>query len=206
MKDGLMEFTIRQAQLSDMPYLYHVCVRTGNSGKDATELLSDEFIVGHYFAAPYLHFELETCFVLEYNNVPVGYILGASDTKIFNDWMNKNWLPQIRRYYPVDKKLKTDLEKFLFDIINTDCSFPDFLSDYPSHLHIDLLPVAQKKGFGKKMMATFIDRLKEKGSEGLHLSVGERNLNAIAFYKKLGFSELRRESGSVFMGMSLVLF
>ena len=78
---------------------------------------------------------------------------------------------------------------------------PDFLNDYPSHLHIDLLPVAQKKGFGKKMMTTFLNRLKEKGSSGIHLGVGAGNANAIAFYENVGFEELRKEPGAVIMGV-----
>ena len=198
-----MNFTIRQAQLTDLPYIYHICLSTGNSGTDASALLSDAFIVGQYFAAPYLIHEIETCFVLEMNSIPVGYILGAADTENFNTWMNTSWLPQIRKYYPPTMAPKSDLEKFLIDIINTDCHFPDFISVYPSHLHIDLLPVAQKQGFGKKMISTLMEELKSKGSIGLHLSVGEKNVNAIGFYKKLGFSELNREAGSVLMGIHL---
>lgn len=196
-----MNFDIRQAQLADLPYVYHICLNTADSGQDASELLSDAFIVGQYFAAPYLIHEIETCFVLELDGIPVGYILGALSTEKFNKWMNTNWLPQIRNFYHSGIKPKSDLEKFLIDLINHDCSFPEFLSDYPSHLHIDLLPVAQKKGFGRKMITTLLDALRERGSVGLHLFVGEKNKNAIGFYEKLGFAELHRKDGSVLMGL-----
>ena len=141
---------------------------------------------------------------MEKEYIPVGYTLGVVDTQEFNNWMNRDWLLQIRRLYPLDMEPKSDLEKFLTEIIHEDCTFPDILEEFPSHLHIDLLPIAQKQGYGKRMISTFIEKLKEKGSVGLHLSVGERNQNAIAFYKKLGFSELKRERGSVLMVMSLV--
>jgi len=153
------------------------------------------------FAAPYLHFELDCCFVLTADAIPVGYIIGTSSTGKFNDWMNQKWLPALRHYYPADMKSKSDFEQFLIDIINRDCDFPDFIKNYPSHLHIDLLPIAQKKGFGKKLMTTFINKLKDKGSTGLHLGAGLENTNAIEFYKKIGFHELRKESGAIFMGL-----
>ena len=198
-----MEFKIRQAVLSDLPYVYSICVKTGNSGADATNLFSDPMINGQYYAAPYLHYELDACFILEADYLPSGYVIGVSSTLSFNEWMNSNWLIHVRKYYPRDVDPKSELEKQLVEIIHTDCTFPDYLSEYPSHLHIDLLPVAQKKGFGKKMIYTLFDRMREKGSNGIHLSVGERNVNAIGFYKKLGFSELKRESGAVVMGFRL---
>ncbi|MCG8306464.1 MAG: GNAT family N-acetyltransferase [Cytophagales bacterium] len=198
-----MKFNIRQAQLSDVPYVYDICRKTGNNGQDATDLLSDHYIIGQYFAAPYLHFELEACFVLEYNRIPVGYVIGTSDTQKFNTWMNDDWLPQIRRHYSSDMAPRSDLEKFVLEVIHTECTIPDFLSDYPSHLHIDLLPIAQKKGFGKRMISAFTKKLKDMRSTGLHLSVGENNLNAIGFYKRIGFKELNRASGSVTMGIPI---
>ena len=199
-----METNIRQAVPSDIPYAYQICLKTGDTGQDATGLLNDEFIIGQYFAAPYLHYEIDTCFVLEVDRIPSGYIIGASETNDFNDWMNTRWLPHIRKIYTRDMLAKSDLEKFLLDLIHKDCLMHDYLQDYPSHLHIDLLPIAQKQGFGKKMMHTLLTRMKEKGSKGLHLSVSENNTNAIGFYKKLGFSELKRESGEVIMAISLI--
>lgn len=198
-----MEIKIRQAVLTDIPYVYQICLKTGNSGEDATDLLNDEFIIGQYFAAPYLHYEIDSCFILEADRIPSGYVIGATDTDQFNDWMNTKWLPHIRKIYPKNLAPKSDLEKFLIEIIHRDCSCPAYLAKYSSHLHIDLLPIAQKKGFGKKMMNTFLTRMKEKGSTGVHLSVGESNQNAIGFYKKLGFSELNIEDGAVVMGLSL---
>ena len=94
-------------------------------------------------------------------------------------------------------------ESFVINIIHKDCHLDEFLEDYPAHLHIDLLPQLQGKGLGKKLMSEFIDKLKLKGSMGLHLSVGEKNIKAINFYEKSGFSHLVSKSSAVFMGIKL---
>jgi len=199
----VMNFNIRQAHLSELPHFYRICLKTGGSGGDATDLFCDEYILGQYFAAPYLHFEIDSCFVLELDNMPVGYVIGTSDTLKFNEWMNTDWLLEIRKQYKSDMEPRSDLEKWLLEIIHRDCRINEFNKAYPSHLHIDLLPVAQKKGFGKKMISRFVEHLVEQGSPGVQLSVGEANNNAIGFYTKLGFIELAREEGEVVMGMNL---
>jgi len=198
-----MDFTIRQAKLSDLPYIYEICRLTGEDGRDSSDSISDKFIIGQYFAAPYLHFEIDTCFVLDNGSIPLGYIIGTSATNKFNAWMNTNWLPAIRKYYSSNLIPKSDFEQFLISIINRDCLIPDYLSKYPSHLHIDLLPIVQKKGYGQKMLKKFIETLTLKGSNGIHLAVGLENKNAIDFYKKNEFFEIEKESGALFMGFNI---
>ncbi len=198
-----MDLYIRQAHLADLPHIYHICLKTGLSGLDATAAVSDKYIIGQYFAAPYLHHEIDLCFVVTNGLIPLGYILSAAQTTVFNDWMNKKWLPEIRNHYPLTLKPKSAFEKFMIDVIHRDCSFQPFLKKYPSHLHIDLLPAAQGKGFGRKLVHELKEKLKLKGSEGLHLSVGEKNTNAIKFYNRIGFSNLLNKSGAVFMVMEL---
>ena len=43
-------------------------------------------------------------------------------------------------------------------------------------------------------------RLKDRGSPGAHLGVAEVNTRAVGFYEKLGFSELARVNGVIYMG------
>jgi ribosomal protein S18 acetylase RimI-like enzyme len=198
-----MRLRIRAARLSDLPYIYEICRLTGKNGKDSTESISDKYIIGQYFAAPYLHFEIDTCFVLENGSIPVGYILGTSSTKKFNDWMNTNWLPAVRMYYNSHMQSKSDFEQFLIDIINRDCTIPDYLSNYPSHLHIDLLATVQNKGYGKELLKKFIESVTLKQSTGIHLAVGLENKNAIDFYKRNEFKDIKNESGALFMGLNI---
>jgi GNAT superfamily N-acetyltransferase len=198
-----MEQKIRPAHIADLPYIYDICLKTALSGQDATYQVSDKFMIGQYFAAPYLHFEIDVCFIVTDKTVPLGYILGTSDSAAFYDWMNTMWLPSIRSIYPVEMPHISDFERFVINVINQDCHFPGFLKEYPAHLHIDLLPQAQRMGMGNRLISKFIDKLKSKGVPGLHLSVGEKNQRAVAFYKKVGFLHLATKSAALFMGKKL---
>jgi diamine N-acetyltransferase len=57
----------------------------------------------------------------------------------------------------------------------------------------------QGKGAGKKLLDTVIHQAKEKGANALELNVNREN-NAIAFYKKIGFSIVREEDIAIGSG------
>jgi GNAT superfamily N-acetyltransferase len=61
---------------------------------------------------------------------------------------------------------------------------------HPAHLHIDLLPAWQRKGYGRALMRTFLAALNAKGVEAVHLSMVTANTPARAFYDRLGFEEI----------------
>jgi ribosomal protein S18 acetylase RimI-like enzyme len=72
----------------------------------------------------------------------------------------------------------------------TDTSQPDYAVTYPSHLHIDLLPEFQHKGYGSVMIQTLLSHLRRFGSSGVHLVQAASNHRAFAFYTKLGFKKV----------------
>jgi len=81
-----------------------------------------------------------------------------------------------------------------------DISEQPWLTDYPAHLHIDLLPGIQGKGQGRILINTLFNELVQKGVSGLCLGVGSSNLGAIAFYRKMGFSVLEEHEWGFTMG------
>ena len=66
----------------------------------------------------------------------------------------------------------------------------DVLAAYPAHLHIDLLPRAQRQGWGRRLINALCEALAERGVPGVHLQYDAANVNAGAFYQRLGFEEL----------------
>jgi ribosomal protein S18 acetylase RimI-like enzyme len=84
---------------------------------------------------------------------------------------------------------------------------PEPYSEYPSHMHIDLLSRAQGRGYGRRMMEILINKLRDRGSPGAHLGVSAINIPAQAFYKKLDFHELTRTGSGheavIYMGKKL---
>jgi len=200
------EVKVRKAELSDLPYFYEICLKTGDEGKDAAGLFSDQYLLGHYYAAPYLVYQRGICFVAEYEYRPQGYIVAAADTESFNQWMEEQWLPPLRRQYPNPFPLaRSEKEKSIVEFIHKR-QFPiddderPWLKDYPAHLHIDLLPCIQGKGQGRVLIDSLINELIQKGVSGLHLGVGASNTGAVSFYKKTGFTVLEEHEWGLTMG------
>ena len=199
-----MVFAIRPFAPSDLPSLYRICLLTGHAGRDATPLHRDPELLGHYYAAPYAVLEPELCFILTADGEPCGYILGTNDTAAFNARAEREWFPALRARLPRPAEGDTSPDADLLRLIHRGYgeAHPD-LRDYPAHLHIDLLPITQGQGLGRKLIERFLAALRERGVPAVHLGVSEANTGAIAFYEKLGFQCLGQYPGWRAYGMTL---
>lgn len=200
-------FNLRRAEPRDEPAAYDICVQTGDSGRGAAHLyLDDPRALGRIFVGPYLAMEPELAFVLEENQGVCGYLLGALDSHQFYDAYVKTWLPPVQAAHPEpkgDSSQWTPAQKVHYEYFHPDLFLPEPYAEYPSHAHIDLLPRAQGRGLGGDMMRTLLDALAAKGSPGVHLGLGEDNARAEKFYRKLGFHELTRNRGVLYLGCKL---
>jgi ribosomal protein S18 acetylase RimI-like enzyme len=180
-------FRIRPYRQDDLEALYTICLETGDSGEDATALYTDPKLLGHFYAAPYGVLEPELALMLEDDAGVCGYIIGTKDSRSFQTRMNA-WLEPLQQQYPLPKATDTTRDAAMIRLIHKGYQFDlNLESDYPAHLHIDLLPRAQGQGQGKRLMHAFIDKLRALEVPGVHLGVGAKNTNAIAFYERLGF-------------------
>ena len=198
------DFSIRSYKSADTSAVYEICLKTGNSGQDATHLFSDPLVLGHIYVGPYMEFEPQSVFILEDDQGPCGYIMGVLDSQTYYQWMHSEWLPKMRVNY---KKPTGNLDTWDETEKITDLLFHPvsqrLLPDYPAHLHIDLLLRAQGKGQGKLMMDRFIDYLRYNKIPGLHLDLSSSNDRAFNFYRKYGMEELDRDKESIIMGYHL---
>ncbi|MFM7542300.1 MAG: hypothetical protein ACKO2I_02455, partial [Actinomycetales bacterium] len=71
---------IRKATLSDLFDLYHVAIKTGDSGNDATGKFLNVEIIGEIYVGPYVTLATETSFVLSEAGKAIGYGLCVLDT------------------------------------------------------------------------------------------------------------------------------
>ena len=78
-----------------------------------------------------------------------------------------------------------------------------FIDDYPSHLHIDLLPEAQGAGFGRVLIETLCATLTRMGSPGVYVGVAATNTRALAFYRRVEFVDLDTTGSVVWLGRRL---
>ena len=126
--------------------VYEICLKTGNAGAGAEHLHNDPMVLGHVYAGPYINLEPESAFLLEDEMGICGYIIGALDTLSFFNKVKSDWLPELQKQYsdPTEssKPWNKD-EKCIHLLFHPE--IPQDFPEYPSHLHIDLLPRAQEK-------------------------------------------------------------
>jgi ribosomal protein S18 acetylase RimI-like enzyme len=198
---------IRGFREADLDALYRICLETGDAGDDATALYRDPNILGHIYAGPYGRYEPSLAFVAEDDSGVAGYCLGALDSRAFARRLEQEWWPRLRDQYPDPDPARqadwTPDEWAACQIHHPRHLDPDLLSDYPSHLHIDLLPRLQGGGYGRLLMAAELEALRNFRSPGLQLHVSRRNQRAIGFYRHLGFAELRTDAVMHTFGMRL---
>lgn len=202
---------IRLAGPGDEPGAYYVCLKTGNHGDDGEALYRDDpDALGRIYVGPYLAFEPDLSLILEDEEGICGYALGALDSRVFYARYEAEWRPRIcaRKQAPTgDSRQWTLAQRVHYAYHHPDYFWPEPYSDYPSHLHIDLLPRAQGCGWGRRLLERNLETLRRRGSPGAHLAVSALNTRAIGFYKRLGFRELTRagpeDDTCLYMGMKL---
>ncbi len=199
-------FTLRLALPRDREACYAVCLGTGDSGRDATHLHADPEALGHVYVGAYLAFEPQLALVLEDSAGVCGYALAVVDTREFQRRYVEEWLPPLRalRSAPSGPAERWSRDEQLWHLYHHPELFvPEPYADYPSHLHLDLLPRAQGRGLGRAMMAELLERLTARGAPGVHLAMAADNHRAAAFYAKLGFRELARGGDAIYLGRRL---
>jgi GNAT superfamily N-acetyltransferase len=204
-------FSMRSARPDDQAAAYYICLKTGDHGGDGEPFYGDDpDALGRIFVGPYLAFEPELGLMLEDEDGCCGYAFGACDSRAFYARYESEWRPRLcaRHSMPQgDPSAWTPTQTVHSWYHHPDYFCPEPYEAYPSHMHIDLLERAQGRGFGRQMMEQVMDRLRRRGSPGVHLGVSVRNSPALGFYGRLGFLELIRvgsaADGVVYMGKAL---
>jgi GNAT superfamily N-acetyltransferase len=155
-------------------------------------------ISSYIWANPYIQLYPQNCFVADSGTgIAVGYIVGTPNTKDYVKRFRAEYIPTLdAEKFPmpsmdVPADWDADLPKALLqhlytpeELLHED--FPQLIEDYPAHLHIDLLPEYQRKGFGRQLMDMFCGKLRQDGAKGVHLVMATENPNG-TFYERLGF-------------------
>jgi ribosomal protein S18 acetylase RimI-like enzyme len=152
----------------------------------------DDRLMGDIFAVPYVTLEPEHAHVLDDGSgTAVGYVLGTANTADFVRRYRDEWLPATAGRYPepaVPPVTPSDMMLGLH--LHPERMLVPQLAEYPAHLHIDLLPEWQGKGFGRGLMAAFRAGVRASGAPKVHLGMAPANTAARAFYDRLGFTEI----------------
>lgn len=184
--------TIRPMDKYDIIDVEYICRMT------AGEVCRREPVLGKVISKMYSTYYARECrdtsFVLvDEKDKPVGYVLCESNYKRFRKVFNKKDVPEILKL-----NKSRGLEASVFHI-----PYDVFGRKYPAHLHIDILPEYQSKGYGQRMINTLLDKLKEMNIPGVMLITNRDNKGAIRFYERLGFKTLLAIGGPVIMAKKL---
>ena len=121
----------------------------------------------------------EKALMLMADEQPVGYVLCAEN---YAAW-KQNMTPYAEKIEalgdPYDKHVHDGLEMYGV-----------YASEYPAHMHIDILEKYTGGGNGTALFHALIGLLKKDGVRGLMLGVDLHNIRAVSFYQKMGFVPL----------------
>lgn len=195
---------IRPYRPGDEAELASVCLRTADSGGDATGMLEDDELWANLFVLPYVERHPELAFVVETDAGHVsGYIVAAADTDAFERWFRSSWWPRFAQRWPQPAAELSEQDRLLRYAYARGAEPNPYVAAYPAHLHIDLLPELQRQGFGRQLIAALVEALRAAGVSGLHAVPFAQNAGAVRFYERLGFSEVVREANLIVFGMRL---
>jgi ribosomal protein S18 acetylase RimI-like enzyme len=185
---------IRPYRPEDLEDLYRICLLTGDSGADATDHYEDPRIIGDLYAAPYGVLSPECALVIEDEEGVAGYIVGTPDTAAFEARLEAEWWPHLREIYPDPAKVpraERTWDQHRARQIHRPIGTPsEVVKPFPAHLHIDMVPRVQGRGFGKRLIDRWLGIVHGMGARGVHLGVGEGNKRAVRFYNAYGFQRL----------------
>ncbi|MEU0288029.1 GNAT family N-acetyltransferase [Streptomyces sp. NPDC006147] len=184
---------IRPYRREDRAALDDICVRTAHNGQDSRPHYADPTVFPDTFAAPYVHLEPGLAFVLDDGRgQAVGYVVGAADTVRFTREFRAAWLPLVADRHPEPSgPPATPDEEIAWLLHHPERMIVPELAAWPAHLHIDVLPEWQGRGYGRQLMRTLLAALAERDVPAVHLVMTVANKPARAFYDRMGFEEIK---------------
>ena len=168
--------SVRKAQLSDMERIRYVCRMTAGEEAQQDEAVGE--IISKMYSTYYVRECADTCFVLaDDEDIAVGYILCEPDYKRYSCIFREKDVPEIKRLSKKDGLLSMFLP----------IPYSIFGKKYPAHLHIDILPEYQNKGYGSILIKALLKELQSRDIKGVMLIAGADNTGAIRFYERHSF-------------------
>lgn len=190
--------TLRPVHSNDIDQLYAISLATGDAGKDATALHRDGRMIGHIYSVPYAVLSPETVFVAEEGEGVCGYIAGAFDTVAFEERLEREWWPALRKRYPEPSgdPSSWDADQQRSFAIHRPRRTPAALTDpFPAHIHMNLLPHTQGQGIGSALLDRWLSNARAHSVKGVHLGANVGNHNGVRFWASRGFSRLQLPPG-----------
>lgn len=183
------DIIIRGYRQDDREAVQNVCIVTGIGQEEAQPAFRTMLLTA--FCNYYIEQEPQNCFVAVDGERVIGYILCTENSNL--------WAQAFENTYVAETE-EENLRLFYRGTMETPIKYA---SDYPAHLHIDILPEYQRMGIGFQLMDALTAHLRAVGVPGVMLSVAADNEKGKNFYGKYGFTVLDRTDYEIVMGIKL---
>ncbi|KAF8897667.1 acyl-CoA N-acyltransferase [Infundibulicybe gibba] len=187
-----MTLTIRKITEEDGPAVSRICLLTGDAGQSAEAQHDFGELPGLVYAVPYTKLPTTWGFVLadDTTSEVVGYVLGSTDTRVYEKYTAEHWWPALAAQYPPAMGAKPADLKYMNMFRDMRAAAPAAIAFSPAHLHINILETCQRRGWGRKLIARAVEFLNGEGIERVWLGLDPRNHDARKFYERIGFTAI----------------
>ena|ERR1700761_2406331 len=191
----------------DLDALYEISLATGLAGGDAAHLYEDKTLIGHIYSAPYALLDPGLAMVAVDEQGVAGFAVGTHDTKAWEDRLEREWWPGLRDRYKAPAETEglplTPDRRRISMIFHPERTPVQVTELYPAHLHMNILPRMQSQGVGSKLLDNWLEAVRNRGVEAVHVGVNRANTNASRFWGRRGFIEIpmgQLEGRTLWMG------
>jgi GNAT superfamily N-acetyltransferase len=188
-----MQYAIRHYRREDRPSVRRISCETAFLEADRHRIFSDEEILADALTLYFTDHEPESCFVADSAGQVAGYIIGARDVRKMGKVVDsKILLPLLVKAWR--RKVffnRANLRFFMYVLrsaVRGEFLIPDFATDFPATLHINLDRSYRAQGLGRTLIDRYLDYLKENGVHGVHF--GTMSDQAMRFFLRMGFQKL----------------
>lgn len=180
---------VRKYAEKDRDAIQDICYLTGYMGDSADRFWPHKQSFVEVWTSYYLNQEPESVYVATKDDSVVGYLTGCLDTSLAPK-PDEIYSPIFKHWLLFRPGTAGFFWRGIIDSMRyKNTAKAEFIDKrWPSHLHINLLPVARGSGLGRALMEKWLDHLKTKGSPGCHLSTLLENTRAMRFFERMGFT------------------
>lgn len=186
------DIAVRAYRPSDRDELLEVVFEAAAEGAPSADLWGHSASLADVYLRAYLDLEPASVFVATVDDRPAGYLAGCVDDARFPS-EEQRMSEAIRRHRlylrprPVAFFARAAYDGLRLRLRHEPSAGE--LSDprWPSHLHIDLMPVVRGTGAAAGLMEAWFARLRAVGSPGCYLQTSAENHRAVRFFERMGF-------------------
>jgi GNAT superfamily N-acetyltransferase len=195
------EISFRKYLAADRAALRQIVYDTALMGESAGIFFAGQEVITDALSLYFTDYEPDAAFVAEANGQIVAYLIGAKNKihaeKTFNQ---RIILPLLFKAFKSGVLLKPKniafflccLKDFLINGIKT----PNFTAEYPATFHLNVKAGFRGAGIGQRLIAIFLDYLKQEKVKGVHLATMSEA--AGGFFLAQGFTRLYKGKRSYF--------